>query len=43
MENIKGIEVKLSQSTLDELNQLFQPENVKGERYTKEGMKGINM
>ena len=42
LENIKAAEIKLVPDTIAELNQLFQQGNVKGARYTQEGMKGIN-
>ena len=43
MENINAADIVLSQSTINELNQLFHFGSIKGNRYTKEGMKGINM
>jgi len=42
-ENVKAINVALSAANLSELDRAFEQGAVSGERYTEEGMKGLNM
>lgn len=42
MENIKSVDVVLSDDEMDEIGGIFYPGAVKGDRYTEEGMKGVN-
>jgi aryl-alcohol dehydrogenase-like predicted oxidoreductase len=41
-ENIQAAEITLDQKELDIIDSIFSPNAVKGERYTQEGMKGLN-
>ena len=42
MENIESVNVPLDHQEIKQIEAIFYPGAVKGERYTVEGMKGVN-
>jgi len=42
MENIEAVNVQLDHEDIKQIEAIFYPGAVKGERYTAEGMKGVN-
>ena len=42
-ENIAAVDLELTGEEIDALNVAFAPGSIKGERYTPEGMAGLNL